>query len=93
MHWCEEQQVDYVCGLARNRRLEAMLGEALAAARGQHESTGQAVRLFRELRYQTRASWSRERRVVGQAEHLDKGANPRFVVTSLSADRWVAQTL
>src|SRR5437660_6756157 len=81
MRWCEDNQVDYVFGLARNRRLEAMLGAALAAARQQQESTGQPVRLFRELCYQTRESWSRERRVVGKAEHLDKGANPRFIVT------------
>jgi hypothetical protein len=93
MRWCEDNQVDYVFGLARNRRLEAMLGEALAEARQQHESTGQPVRLFRELRYQTRESWSQERRVVGKAEHLAKGANPRFVVTSLSAEQWAASAL
>jgi hypothetical protein len=93
MHWCEGHQVDYVFGLARNRRLEAMLAEALAEARQQQESTGQPARLFRELCYQTRESWSRERRVVGKAEHLDKGANPRFIVTSLSAEQWAARAL
>lgn len=93
MRWCEDHQVDYVFGLARNRRLEAMLGEALAEARQQHEATGQPVRLFRELCYQTRESWSKERRVVGKAEYLEKGANPRFVVTSLSAEQWAAQAL
>src|SRR3954471_4051226 len=93
MHWCEGHQVDYVFGLARNRRLEAMLADALAEARQQQESTGQPARLFRELCYQTRESWSRERRVVGKAEHLDKGANPRFIVTSLSAEPWAARAL
>jgi hypothetical protein len=93
MRWCEGNQVDYLFGLARNRRLEEMLREALGEARQQHERTGQPVRLFRELRYQTRESWSQERRVVGKAEYLDKGANPRFVVTSLSAEQWAAQAL
>jgi Transposase DDE domain group 1 len=93
MRWCEDHQVDYVFGLARNRRLEALLADTLAEARQQHEMTGQPVRLFRELRYQTRESWSQERRVIGKAEHLDKGANPRFVVTSLSAEQWAAQAL
>jgi hypothetical protein len=93
MGWCEQNQVDYVFGLARNRRLEEMLREALAEARQQHEATGQPARLFRELRYQTRESWSQERRVVGKAEHLTKGANPRFVVTSLSVEQWAAQAL
>jgi hypothetical protein len=93
MRWCEDHQVDFVFGLARNRRLEEMLGEALAQARQQHEATGQSVRLFRELHYQTRESWSRERRVVAKAEHLEKGANPRFVVTSLLTEQWAAQAL
>jgi hypothetical protein len=93
MGWCEQNQVDYLFGLARNRRLEEMLREALAEARQQYEATGQPVRLFRELRYQTRESWSKERRVVGKAEHLAKGANPRFVVTSLSVEQWAAQAL
>ena len=41
----------------------------------------------------TRHSWTSERRVVGKAEFLDKGANPRFVVTSLSPERLGARAL
>ena len=93
MRWCEDHQVDFVFGLARNRRLEALRADTLAEARQQQESTGPPARLFRALRYQTRESWSRERRVVGKAEHLDKGANPRFIVTSLSAEQWAARAL
>jgi hypothetical protein len=93
MGWCEQNQVDYLFGLARNRRLEEMLREALAEARQQHEATGQPARLFRELRYQTRESWSQERRVGGKAEYLAKGANPRFVVTSLAVEQWETQAL
>jgi Transposase DDE domain group 1 len=93
MNWCEQNGVDYVLGLARNRRLEAMLAEALAEAKQKHEETGQAARVFRELRYQTRETWTRERRVVGKAEQLDKGANPRFVVTSLTSEAWEARVL
>jgi len=43
--------------------------------------------------YQTRQSWSRPRRVVGKAEYLAKGANPRFVVSSLSSETIPAQRL
>jgi Transposase DDE domain group 1 len=93
MSWCEEHGVDYVFGLARNRRLQEMLAEAMAEAPQQYEATGQPARVFHEGRYRTRESWSRERRVVGKAEHLDKGANPRFVVTSLSAEQWAARAL
>jgi hypothetical protein len=87
MSWCEENRVDYVLGLARNTRLEPMLADALNEAKATFEATKQAARVFKELTYRTVDSWSRERRVVGKAEHLEKGANPRFIVTSLSAER------
>jgi hypothetical protein len=93
MNWCEEHGVDYVFGLARNRRLQEMLSEALAEAQQKYEETGQPARVFHEGTYQTRETWSRARRVVGKAEYLDKGANPRFVVTSLAKERWAAQAL
>jgi hypothetical protein len=93
MSWCEEHDVDYVFGLARNSRLQEMLSEALAEAQQKYEESGQPARVFHEGRYRTRATWSRERRVVGKAEHLDKGANPRFVVTSLATERWEARAL
>jgi len=54
---------------------------------------GKAARVFQEFSYQTLESWSRARRVVAKAEHLEKGANPRFVVTSLGATRWEARAL
>jgi hypothetical protein len=84
MAWCEAQGVDYVLGLAKNARLKAAIAAEMAEARTQYEGAGQAARLFRDFRYRTRTSWSCERRVIGKAEHLSKGENPRFVVTSLS---------
>jgi hypothetical protein len=85
--WCEENRVDYVFGLAQNQRLTKLLGRELHEVEQQFRATGQPARTFQDFTYRTRKSWSRERRVVGKAEHLAKGANPRFVVTSLSAER------
>src|SRR5262245_6423773 len=87
MSWCEENRVEYVFGLARNKRLEPMLAEALGEAKAGFEATRKATRIFKELVYSTLDSWSRQRRVVGKAEHLEKGANPRFIVTSLTVQR------
>jgi hypothetical protein len=84
MTWCENHDVDYVFGLAKNSRLVEMLGADIAIAHARYLSTGVAARVDAELRYRTLDSWSRERRVVGKAEWLPKGANPRFVVTSLA---------
>jgi hypothetical protein len=93
MAWCEAQHVDYVFGLARNERLEAEIADLLAQAQSQHQQTKQPARVFAEFTYQTRDSWSRARRVVAKAEYLDKGPNPRFVVTSLAAQAWAMQEL
>ena len=70
-----------------------ILGGELHQMQQQFQATGEPARMFQDFVYRTRKSWSRERRVVGKAEHLAKGSNPRFVVTSLSADRWAAQAL
>ena len=93
MAWCEAHGVDYLFGLAKNPRLLAALAPELEQARQQFEQTGRAARVFKDFAYRTLDSWGRERRVVGKAEHLDKGANPRFVVTSLPAQAYGAQAL
>src|ERR1700761_3501581 len=93
MGWCEQNQVDYVFGLARNRRLRRIIGQPMHQAQREHSNTGQAARVFTEFDYQTRKSWSRSRRVVAKAEYLDKGENPRFVVTSLTPEQWPDQAL
>jgi len=93
MAWCEQHEVDYVLGLARNARLQRALGGEMTQAREQFEQSGEATRIFRDFPYQTRKSWSCQRRVVGKAEHLAKGSNPRFIVTSLSAESWPAAAL
>ena len=93
MAWCEAECVAYLFGLAPNARLKAVLApEAWEAAR-LCRTTGKAARLFRDFAYQTENSWSRPRRVVGKAEHLPDGANPRFVVTSLGREKIDARSL
>jgi len=91
--WCEANQVDYVLGLAKNDRLKAEITAELHQAAAEYQRTGQAARVFKEFAYQTRESWARARRVVGKAEHLEKGSNPRFVVTSLPSQDWAARAL
>ena len=93
MAWCEQHRVDYVLGLAKNERLKGAIAEELEQARKQHEETQKASRVFKDFDYRTRKSWTRRRRVIGKAEHLSQGTNPRFVVTSLSVEKWGAQAL
>nr|WP_229360675.1 IS1380 family transposase [Fuerstiella marisgermanici] len=91
--WCEKNRVDYIIGLAKNKRLVKAIGGELQQAKVQFEATGEAARVFKDFRYRTKETWSCERRVIGKAEHLRKGANSRFVVTSLSLERVDARML
>jgi hypothetical protein len=93
MAWCESNDVDFVLGLAKNDRLVEEIATELDQAKQAFEATNQSARVFKDFRYQTRESWSRDRRVVGKAEQLSKGSNPRFVVTSIPAETMDARSL
>ncbi len=95
MAWCEDNGVDYVLGLARNKRLEGMIAPDLELVRAVslEERDGAPTRAYRELRYRTQDSWTRERRVVAKVEWLGDKHNPRFVVTSLGEQAHPAQAL
>ena len=84
MAWCEANRVDYVFGLARNERVERTIIPELIAATIDSLRSGKPARCFKDFRYITRDSWSRERRVIGKAEVTGGEANPRFIVTSLT---------
>jgi hypothetical protein len=93
MSWCEANAVDYLFGLARNERLVSTIAAELAAAKAESLAQGAPARRFADFFWSTLDSWSRQRRVVAKAEHLAKGSNPRFVVTSLPASAIDARTL
>ncbi len=65
----------------------------MVQAEAEFNATGKPARVFKDFQYRTLNSWTRARRVVGKAEFLDKGANPRFIVTSLPPERFQARAL
>ncbi len=83
MKWCENNDVYYVLGLARNSVLESMAESFMQRAEAAFEKTGLKQRRFHELQYAA-ASWDRKRRVIIKAERLREGPNVRFVVTNLA---------
>jgi hypothetical protein len=94
MRYCEQnERVDYVLGLAKNNRLNRQIEAEMAQAKQLQHETQKAARVFKDFRYRTRKSWSCERRVVGKAEYLAKGENPRFIVTSIAREEKDARTL
>ena len=93
MAWCENNGVDYLFGLAKNSRLVGEIEGELAAAQEHSQKTEKPARRFKDFMWQTRQSWSRERRVVAKAEWTGGKANPRFVVTSLAREEHAARHL
>lgn len=95
MDWCEKNAVFYCLGLARNKRLQAKLAPSFETLQAAVQSGAVELpsRQFAEFDYRTRSSWSRQRRVVGKAEVLTKGENPRFIVTNFDTGEFEAQTL
>jgi hypothetical protein len=94
MTWCEKNRVDFVVGMARNSRVEGLINGSLAQAKLQFEATQQPARIFVEFEYETlKGTWSKKRRVVAKAEHINGKSNPRFIVTSLDSEGWEKQKL
>ena len=82
LRWCEQNKVDYVVGLAKNDRLLALVEKPMQQAAAAFEATKEKQRHFVRLEYAAQ-SWDRPRTVIAKAEHTAKGANPRFILTSL----------
>jgi hypothetical protein len=83
--WCERNGVHYIVGLAQNKRLNEMTQLQRERLARQFEQTQMKQREFAELRYGAR-TWKCERRVIARLEHMDKGDNPRYIVTNLEGE-------
>lgn len=80
--WCERNAVGYCVGLAKNKRLNRMTEAQRQRLARQFALSQVKQREFAELRYGAR-TWNTERRVIARLEHMDKGDNPRYIVTNL----------
>jgi hypothetical protein len=85
MRWCDNNGIDYLLGLAKNSRLLKQAQPLLNEVHERFVQSGSKQKIFGETQYAAE-SWDKERRVIIKAEHLEKGSNPRFVVTSLPDD-------
>lgn len=82
LHWCEQNHVGYIIGIAKNKRLLAFAQESIDEAKRLFEQTGEKQRIFKNLNYAA-DTWNIARRIIAKAEHTAEGSNPRFVVTNL----------
>jgi len=74
--WCENNEVDYVFGFARNKRLRKIIGRAMQEAKQEHRRSGKPARVFCEFAYRTKKSWSRARRVIAKSEQIEGKETP-----------------
>ena len=88
LQWSERHGVDYIVGLARNKRVTGLASALQQEAQQAWEASGEKQRRFDWIEYGAR-SWDHSRRVIAKAEHSEKGSNPRFVVTSLEGEAGV----
>ena len=81
----ERWDVHYIIGLPQNAVLLRQVELAELALADAYEAAGTKQRMIGQFDYAAR-SWDRERHVIARLEHDARGANPRFVVTSLHGD-------
>jgi hypothetical protein len=65
-----------------NERLHALSAKLQKRAQRKYQRSGEKVRLFSQFKYKAQ-TWDRKRRVIAKAEHSERGANPRYVLTNL----------
>ena len=82
MTWCEAHQIDYIIGYAKNSRLLEQSSELIEESKKQFKETGEKQRLFGQYEYQA-STWEAPRKLIMKAEHTAKGANNRYIVTTL----------
>lgn len=78
----EKWGIHYILGLQKNAALLKRVELAELALADAYQASGIKQRLIGEFDYAA-GSWERERHVIARLEHDARGANPRFVVTSL----------
>lgn len=94
MQWCRLRDLDYVLGMATNERLRKRIAAPLEEVEEAFDpSVGAPERRFVDFEYATLDSWSKKRRIVSKVEYLERGPNPRFVVTSLDQEDWAPRPL
>ena len=79
---CERAGVGYAIGFASNKVTQRKIDNLMEGARLQFYKTGNKVRLFDDV-YYAAGTWKAPRRLIMKAEWLEKGENPRFLLTNL----------
>ena len=86
LSWCERHDVDYIIGIAKNTRLTEKSKDLCELAKKTYEESQEKQRLFCDFHYAAKTWKKRERRIIVKAEYTEKGANTRFIITTLDGE-------
>jgi hypothetical protein len=95
MAWCEDNNVDYVFGLAGSKPLARKVEETADAVRTDRaQGDKPVVRNYTETRHKAK-SWNKERRAIARIEATRLGLDIRFIVTNLAhgSPEWLYDSL
>jgi hypothetical protein len=81
--FCADYDIKYVFGFKSYQPLLQKAETLMAKAREFYVLSASPVKIYGEFSYQA-ASWSAPKRIICKAEHNDKGANTRFIITNLN---------
>jgi hypothetical protein len=81
---CDRFDVDFIIGFQPNVKLKRLSAKLREMARRRFLRTQQKARLFKSIRYRANRGWDRSWRILIKAEHMDEGANTRYVITNLT---------
>lgn len=84
LRWCEKNEVKYIVGISRNKRLENLTSHLARKAEKQYNRTGKKTKLYCELYYAAKP-WDKRRRIIAKSEHNSQGPNRRYVITNIEA--------
>jgi len=80
--YCNSHNVKYILGLTARKPMMKRSQSLITQAQEFYELENKPIKRFGEFDYQAN-SWSVPQRVIVKAEHNERGANTRFVVTNL----------
>jgi hypothetical protein len=84
LRWCEKNEVKYIVGISRNKRLEKLSSHLARKAEKQYNRTGKKAKLYCDLYYAAKL-WDKRRRIIAKSEHNSQGPNRRYVITNINA--------
>lgn len=84
LDWLDDNDVNYVLGLATNPVLRREVKPMMDWAAGVQREEWQKCRRFHSFSYAA-GSWTRERRVVSRVEATALGVDARFIVTNMTS--------